>query len=72
MSVTRPLNGVIFRLSYHTIRKIYILNIPKKLDVDDDRASFFAANFKVLAFNDLLLIGFSTNSLRISSDFNAV
>lgn len=48
------------------------MNIPRKCDVGGDRVSFFEANCKVLAFNDLLLIGFSRNSLRSSSDFRAV
>lgn len=48
------------------------LNILKKLDDGGDRESFFAANFKVLDFKDLLLIGLSTNSLRTSSVFKAV
>jgi hypothetical protein len=37
-----------------------------------DNASFLAASCKVLAFNNLLLIGLSTNSFKTSSDFNAV
>ncbi|KAE9542660.1 hypothetical protein AGLY_002571 [Aphis glycines] len=48
-----------------------LFNILKKLDDGGERASFFAANCKVLAFNARLLIGLSTNSIRTLSDFSA-
>lgn len=54
------------------LNQYYVCNLPKKLADGADKASFLAANCKVLAFNDLLLIGLSTNSFKISSDFNAV